>query len=292
MVSYSYQFRRNQIREALMHNNVVENVIATIIVGALSTVIGLILRAFGFSTEESINVAALFALLGFVLLFLVGRKLYLRYKNILTVKLLEQALNVDAHNVDEVAFKNQIVEKVLLEQKNSRSIREFPNQMACESHIRKAAGNAKKVKILTIRGEKYFLGGPNSLLYDSLKRTSGSSIEVLVLSPESDHITDEHARDLGHRSAEEIRQKMRITLGYLKHIVGQNKNFEVRCYNEAPNFKILIFDGIMFISTFAAGGPKNDQNVKMLRLTREGEPLFLGFERYFDDLWKRSNRPM
>jgi len=276
-----------------MHKNVVENVIAAIIVGALSTLIGLILRAFGFSTEASINVAVLLALLGLVLLFLVGRRLYARYKRTLTVRLLEQALNVGANSVDEMTFKNQIVEKVLLERRNSSSIIEFPNQMACESHIRKVSQNAKKVKILTIRGEKYFLG-PNSLLYDlySKKRMPSSSIEVLVLSPESEHITEEHARDLNHRSAEEIRRKMRITLDYLKHIAEQNKNFEVRCYNETPNFKILIFDGVMFISTFAAGGPKNDHNAKMLQLTREGEPLFLGFERYFDDLWKRCNRPL
>ena len=134
---------------------------------------------------------------------------------------------------------------------------EFLNQQACESQIREASCTAKNVKILTIRGEKYFVGS-RSLLYDlySSKRTKASTIEVLVLSPESQHITENLARELGHHSAEEIRRKMHITLNYLKHIAEQNKNFKVKYYDETPNFKILLFDDVMFVSSFAGGGPK------------------------------------
>jgi len=44
----------------------------------------------------------------------------------------------------------------------------------------------------------------------------------------------------------------------------------------------------MFVSSFAAGAPKNDENEKMLQITREGGPLFRGLEQHFDDLMKRS----
>lgn len=131
------------------------------------------------------------------------------------------------------------------------------------------------------------------MLYDlySSKRAVGTKIEVLVLSPESNHITEEQASNLGHHSAEEIREKMRIILKYLAHIAKQHKNIEVRCYNETPNFKILLFDDVMFVSSFAAEIPKNDKNTKMLQITREGGPLFVGLEKYFDDLSKRSVFP-
>ena len=281
-----------------MNKNVVDSIIASILFTALSTILGLILQAFGFSTQGSV-ITAVFALFALMLIFLGVRKFYPTYSRKLTERLVESALNVGVNETDDskIAFKKKIVERVQLgssgiELKQNDSVIEFLNQEACESHIQEAARNAKNVKILTIRGEKYFLG-PKSLLYDlySSKRAGGTKIQVLVLSPESDHITEEHASNLGHRSPEEIRKKMRITLNYLENIAEQNKNFEVRCYNEPPNFKILLFDDVMFISSFAAGVPKNDKHAKMLQITREEDPLFLGLERYFDDLLKRSVPP-
>src|SRR5579884_792376 len=287
MVSYSYQFKRNRIREALMHNNVVENVIATIIVGALSTALGIILRAFGFSSQESIN-AGLFALLVLAILFLVGKRFYPGFKRTLTVKLLEQVLNISPNNVDEVTFKNQIVNRVLLENprvepKGSDSILEFPNQKACESRIRDACAKAKKVKILTIRGEQYFQG-TRSLLRDLCleKRGKGFSIEVLVLSPESQHITEELAESLGHSSAGRTKKRMHNVLDNLKHMEEENENFLVKCYEITPIFKLLFFDDVLFVSAII--GPKNDYNAKMYQITREEGTLFSGFERYFDEL--------
>ena len=276
-------------------NNVLENAIATIIVTIVSTLTGLIFQAFGFSGQASISaaVAVLFAL---VVLFLVARKYYPLYSRWRTERLLEKALNVNANEADDarMTFKKKIIERVLLEDagvglKQNSSVVEFLNQEACEFHIHEASHSAKKVKILTIRGEKYFLG-PKGLLYDlcTSKRTKDSTIEVLVLSPDSQHITEELAGNLDHESAEEIREKMRIVFNYLNHLGGRIKNFEVKCYDERPNFKILLFDDVLFVSSFAGGGPKNDHTAKMLQITQDGNPLFVGFERLFDDLWKRA----
>jgi hypothetical protein len=276
-------------------NNVLENAIATIFVTVVSTVTGLIFQAFGFSGQASIS-AAVAVLLALVVLFLVARKYYPLYSRWRTERLLEKALNVNTNEADDarMTFKKKIIERVLLEDagvglKQNSSIIEFLNQEACESQIREASRNAKKVKILTIRGEKYFLG-PKSLLYDlcTSKRTKDSSIEVLVLSPDSYLITEDLATNLDHESAEEIKAKMQVVFDYLKLLSRQNRTFEVKCYNERPNFKVLIFDNVMFVSSFAGGGPKNDHNAKMLQITRDGNPLFMGLERYFEDLSKRS----
>ena len=120
------------------------------------------------------------------------------------------------------------------------------------------------------------------------KRAKDTIIEVLVLSPDAEHITEELAKKLQHNSVEEIRERMRLALEHLKYLARRNGNFEVRCYNEKPNFKILMFDNVMFVTSFASDVPKNDDTAKMLRMVREGNPLFMGFERHFDELAKRS----
>lgn len=276
-------------------NNLLENVIAAIIFTALSTTTGLIVQIFGFSAQTSITVAGA-VLFGLAVVFLVARKYYPHYIRWRTERLLEKALTVKTNESDDArkTFKKKIIERVLLEDvgvglKQNSSVIEFLNQEACESHIREASCNAKKVRILTIRGEKYFLT-PKSLLYSlcTSKRAKDSSIEVLVLSPDSHHISEDLAASLDHESAEEIRAKMHIVFDYLNHLASRIKNFEVKCYDERPNFKILLFDDVMFVSSFAGGGPKNDHTAKMLQITRDGNPLFMGFERYFEDLSKRS----
>ncbi len=78
-------------------------------------------------------------------------------------------------------------------------------------------------------------------------------------------------------------------LNYLRHLEDQNSSFQVRCFDETPNFKILMFDDIMFVSAYIK--PKNDRNTKMFRITREEPLLFTGLERNFDDLWKRAVSP-
>jgi transcriptional regulator with XRE-family HTH domain len=172
--------------------------------------------------------------------------------------------------------------------KQNGLIVEFRNQEECEPYIRKAAHHPRKVKILTIRGAKYFLG-PKSLFYNlcTSKKTKDAVIEVLVLSLEAEHITEELAEKLQHSSGEDIRKKMRFALEYLKDLASRNRNLEVRCYNEKPNFKMLIFDDVMFVSSYAGEEPKNDRSAGMSML-REGHTLFRGFERYFDELAKRS----
>lgn len=276
-------------------NNLLENVIAAIIFTALSTATGLFVQKFGFSPQTSITVAGA-VLFGLAVVFLVTRKYYPHYIRWRTERLLQKALTLKTHETDDArkAFKKKIIEKVLLEDvgvglKQNSSVVEFLNQEACESHIREASCNAKKVKVLTIRGEKYFLG-LRPLLQDlcKSKRSKDSSIEVLVLSPDSYHISEELAASLDHESAEEIKTKMHIVFDYLNHLANRIKNFEVKCYDERPNFKILLFDDVMFVSSFADGGPKNDHSAKMLQIRRDGNPLFVGFERYFDDLSKRS----
>lgn len=203
------------------------------------------------------------------------------------VKELLRSIDVDLDGSQDNGF----VEREFDDRSNG-PVTVFPSQKACEEYIREAARTARKVEILTIRGEKYFMGS-RSLLHNlcSAKRGLTDYVRVLVLAPDSSHISEELATRLDHESAEEIRDKMQLSLNNLKFHAQRNTNFVVKCYAEPPNFKILRFDDIMFVSSFVSGGPKNDHSAKMFQLVREGNPLFAGFNRYFDDIWERAAFP-
>lgn len=203
------------------------------------------------------------------------------------VEKLLQSIDVEFDEVRE----SRPQQKTMISQQHG-SVAQFDSQALCEDQIREAASMTRRAKILTIRGEKYFMGS-RSLLYSlcAPRRSDPISVKVLVLSPEASHISNELATRLDHESAEEIRDKMRHSLDNLKYHARRNRDFEVRCYQDAPNFKILLFDSTIFTSSFIDGGPKHDHSTTVFQMMREGNPLFAGFERYFDDLWERSSLP-
>lgn len=283
-----------------MNNNVVENIIASVIASIifvmLSTVLGYILFRLGVSNQASVFIGLL-TLLFLMLLFLASRSFYPAYTRKRTIRLVEKALNVDPKEKDEakLALRVTILERVhrdnpVAEKQQMITVVEYENQDVCETYLQEEFSKARTIKILTIRGEKYF-AGESSLFYRLLpkKQTKNFTIEVLVLKPESGHITDELAKDLGQYSAKHVQGKMQGILDILKDLAVKSKNFKVKCYDETPNFKILMFDDVMFVSAFTEA--KNDKQAKMYRIARAYNLLFIGFERYFDSLWIRSNFP-
>lgn len=213
-----------------------------------------------------------------------------RKPNHLDISRLATNLKMDISELTNCIEATNTKEKCGQEALFGELIKEFQNQDSCESHIRKCSRHAQKIRVLTIRGEIYFVGG-KSLLHTLLTSGEGDNctIEVLVLSPESDHITEELAKKLQKASIEIIREKMRINLNNLKFLAHTHANFQLKCYLEKPNFKILLFDDVMFVTSFACEEPKNDSSVKMFMMNRKENPLFAGFERLFDELWKHSS---
>jgi hypothetical protein len=277
-----------------MNNNVVDSIIASAIFAVLSAGLGLILKALRLSDQVSV-ITALLTLLALIFLFIIIKRLYPIYTRRLAERTLLSTLSVIDSNDPRMALKKKIIERVLqdnaeTDQAKRDWIRIYENQEVCEPYLQDAFRKAGKVKILTIRGRKYF-SGSRSLFYDILeKRGRNFSVQVLVLSPWSSHITDKLAQNIGQHSAMEIKRNMLTVLEEsLIDLANKNKNFGVRCYDETPNFKLLLFDDVMFVSAFIE--PNNDRNANMLRITREGTPLFKGLENHFDDLWKRSVPP-
>src|SRR5260370_11776512 len=119
MICYSHHLKHNRVQEVLMNKNVVDSIIASILFAVVSTVLGLILQAFGFSTQKAV-IAGIFALFALMVLFLIARKSYAKYYALyirkLTERLVENALNVNINETDEakIAFKRKIVTRLQL----------------------------------------------------------------------------------------------------------------------------------------------------------------------------------
>lgn len=205
---------------------------------------------------------------------------------LMEMELEELVQSIRATTIDREGSKAQEADMVELQQSNS--ITEFSSQKKCEPEILEASLQARKVKILTIRGEKYFIGSKSILshFFSLDVQKEDVNIEVLVLSPDAKHITNELAETLEHHSAEEIRETMRIDFEYLKLLSRRYKNFQVRYYIQKPNFKLLFFDDILFVSAYVTS--KNDDHANMFKMAREGNSLFIGFEKLFDELWEKS----
>src|SRR5260370_42245865 len=86
---------------------------------------------------------------------------------------------------------NQKKNYVKIEQ-NSLNIRMFKNQHVCEFEIRREAHRAKTIKVLTIRGNEYFVGKKS--IFHPILEEGNAAIDLLVLSPQAEHITEELAR--------------------------------------------------------------------------------------------------
>jgi hypothetical protein len=296
MIYYRCHSNRDHLQEALM-KNIFENLIANMLVILISTCVVLVLHSFGFSTDIAVILGLAVLLLLYILIYVVGRQAYPKFISWLTIKLLKDALKSNSGTINSVELQDQIVQLVTYHThrrmlNESYLVQVYPNQETCEQEIVERYRRAKKVKILTIRGEKYFLGS-KSLLRDitkeKLKTEEELDIKVLVLVPESPHITDRLARSLGPQQPEDIRKKMGMSLDNLKHLADQNTNFQVRCYDKTPIIKMLMFDDVMFVSAYLKA--KNDRNTHMLRISRNDIVLFACLEKEFDDLWVRSVVP-
>src|SRR5579863_1589956 len=193
------------------------------------------------------------------------------------VKTLMQSINGTT-----VRDESKLSTRIIASKNQDRPIKVFQNQKACEEEIKAAALEAKKVKILTIRGDKYF-SGSTSLLYElCTSQRTDFTLQVLLLSPDAERPNNQSAAEL-HYTAFKI-ARMRLVQEHLEIYRLNNKKIEVRYYTEEPNFKVLVFDDILFVSAFVT--TKNDQNATMFKMSKAGNPLFIGFERLFDEWWQ------
>jgi hypothetical protein len=167
----------------------------------------------------------------------------------------------------------------------------FTNQLECKDEIKENFRTAKRTKILTARGGRYFR--PDGWFYDPLVEEKGRNdqIQVLVCSSESPHIDEELAQRLRScDSAEEVRGMMHANLIYLGSLSRRFSNILIiRVYAEKPIWNILIFDDVMYVAPYVEH--KSHEKAAVFKFQRHDRSHFVGFESHFDRLWFRS-RPL
>lgn len=258
---------------------ILDDVVVYIIVGGLSAAIALLLRLVGLNAQDSLVVALALAVV--TIFILLVTRLYGALIRLLTEALLMSTLASPRGR--------ERIEKIvsnLMGNRFSFSVTEYPSQDVCMPQIVDAYRRARMAKILTIRGERLF-GGKESFLFKLVEKRSGDhSTKLLVLNPAADQIVRGRASQLGQRRPDDVLEKMVADYQQLAYLAKHNQNFEVKCYFEVPNFKILMFDDVMFFSCYVSA--KNDSQTPMLRIVGKDTFLYKGLDGYFDALWQRA----
>jgi hypothetical protein len=162
----------------------------------------------------------------------------------------------------------------------------FTNHLECQDEIIENFKAARRIKVLTARGGRYFMVA--GWFYDLLgeKKGRNDQIQILVCSSESSHIDEELAQRLGYGSAEAVRDRMRTSLGHLGSLCRDFSNISVRVYVEKPIWNVLLFDNVMYVAPYV--GHASHEKAAVLKFRRHDRSHFVGFELHFDQLWSRS----
>lgn len=162
----------------------------------------------------------------------------------------------------------------------------FPNQLECKDEIIENFKTARRTKILTARGGRYFTiaGWFYSLLGE--KKGRNDQIQVLVCSSESPHIDEELAQQLSYSSAKAVRDRMRTSLKNLGDLSRDFRNMLVRVYAGKPIWNILLFDDMMYVAPYVGHG--THEKATVFKFRRHDRSHFVGFEIHFDQLWSHS----
>jgi hypothetical protein len=163
----------------------------------------------------------------------------------------------------------------------------FTNHLECEDEIIENFKAARRIKVLTARGGRYFMVA--GWFYDLLGEKQGRNdqIQILVCSSESSHIDEELAQRLGYGSAEAVRDRMRTSLGHLGSLCRGFPNISVRVYAEKPLWNVLLFDDVMYVAPYV--GHASHEKAAVLKFQRNDRSHFVGFEHHFDQLWSHSH---
>jgi hypothetical protein len=160
----------------------------------------------------------------------------------------------------------------------------YPTQAEASREIREHAATAERVDILAVRGLG-ILGLNDSQLRGPLtERSSPVQVRVLLLDPDSPAVAV-RAAETGE-SPESFAAGIRMSLARLAELQGHPVvRLESAVYSSLPVWRMLAFDGTMFLSAFT---PRTEgAGSGMYKLTPVGDGvLHAGMTRQFEDIWQ------
>jgi hypothetical protein len=160
----------------------------------------------------------------------------------------------------------------------------FPDQLAAAQEILDRAASASVMDILALRGSE-LIG-----LADSLRLAAGTAplghrvaVRVLLLDPGS-AAARRRAGELGEPPGS-FDAEIRDTVAQMADLASglPRLRLELRCYRQLPVWRMIVIDGIQYVSVLCPADPDNPAAIYKLRQV-PGGALYQGFQQVFDTL--------
>lgn len=164
----------------------------------------------------------------------------------------------------------------------------FTGQAEANRELREQAATAAKVDILAVRALGLVALNDSLLRGPLAARESAVQIRVLLLDPDSP-AASVRAGEIGE-SAESFTAGIRLALARLAEFNGHpHVRLRVAVYRSLPTWRLLSFDGILYLSAFAASSEGHRSGMYKLTAAADGV-LHAGFLRQFDDMWQDARQ--
>lgn len=164
--------------------------------------------------------------------------------------------------------------------------RVFVDQAEANAELRDQVATATEVEILAARALG-LVALNDSLLHGPLnRRESPVRVRVLLLDPDAP-ATASRAAEIGE-SAEAFAAGIRLALSRLAEFSGHPcVMLETVLYDTLPTWRMLGFDGTLYLSAFGAASEGHRSGMYKLTAAADGV-LHAGFLRQFDEMWRRG----
>lgn len=164
----------------------------------------------------------------------------------------------------------------------------FASQAEANSELREHAATAQRVDILAVRVLGLMALNDSLLRGPLTSRQKPANLRVLLLDPDS-RAADIRAAEIGE-SAESFTAGIRLSLARLaEYGAHPHVTMQVSVYTSLPTWRMLAFDGILYLSAFGVSAEGHRSGMYKLTAASDGV-LHAGFLRQFDEMW-RNARP-
>lgn len=167
--------------------------------------------------------------------------------------------------------------------------RVFADQAEANAELRALAATADAVDVLAVRALGLIALNDSLMRGPLTRRDTPVRVRVLLSDPDAP-VTASRAAEIGE-SAAAFAAGIRLALARLAELAElAHVNIDARLYDALPTWRMLGFDGTLYLSAF--GTAREGHRSGMYKLTAADDGvLHAGFRRHFDDVWRRARRP-
>jgi len=161
-------------------------------------------------------------------------------------------------------------------------------QADANTELRERAASATQVDILAVRALGLIALNDSLLRGPLTARESPVDVRVLLLDPDSPAAAI-RAAEIGE-SAESFAAGIRLALARLSEFGNHPYlGLQTAVYNSLPTWRMLVFDGALYLSAFAPSSEGHRSGMYKLTAADDGV-LHAGFLRQFEDMWRQARR--